>query len=63
MVKYRSLPIGTVVIVNAANNPLMTEMCRYGWWPTRYLAGNRAEMRRDFQRLYSQQELLAQLDG
>jgi hypothetical protein len=61
MTDYRLLPIGTVLNVNAEDNALMGDMCRYGWWPMRYLPGNRAEMRRDFQRLYSQQELLASL--
>ena len=61
--EYRSLPIGSVVTVNAGDYSLMGDMCRFGFTPTRYYPGNLADMRRDFLRLFSRDKWLAQFES
>jgi hypothetical protein len=55
------LPIGSQIVVNHTDIPLMTRLCRYGYTPIQPLSGNRMAMRRDFHKLLTQQELLDQV--
>src|SRR5258708_16778967 len=59
---YSMMPLGTVTTVNGNDQTLMTHLCRYGWWPVRYLSGGMVEVRRDFWKLLTQQESVEQSD-
>jgi hypothetical protein len=56
-----SAPIGKKFNVNAADYPLMTQLCRHGYTPIQYLPGGRAIVRRDFHKLLTLEEQLDQL--
>jgi hypothetical protein len=55
------LPIGAEIIEDHADISRMTHLCRCGFTPIQHLPGNRVVMRRDFHKLLTQYELLAQL--
>jgi hypothetical protein len=48
-------------VVNSADTALMTHLGKFGWWPVRYLENHQVEVRRDFLRLYSTQEVMEQM--
>jgi hypothetical protein len=55
-----AMPIGSKIMENEGNVNRMTTLCRYGWTVIRGFGGGLVEMRRDFHRLYSRDELFAQ---
>lgn len=61
MLKYDLMPIGSIAVVNSADTALMTHLGKFGWTTISGLGNNEVEIRRDFWRLYTQQEFIEQM--